>query len=94
MGLLVLGITVGFLYSLPIFGLAYLLFMLLVKYELSGLLIKIILDIFCIGIVLLYFSLLGNSIVNGLAVEFSLIVIISSLFFRVYEKPEIKTVVN
>ncbi len=82
-------IVFGILYSLPVFIISVISYRFLLKKKLSALLVKFLLILICIVGVVITFLILTRDLINGIG-YYSIGIIISSLFYRIYRIDKLK----
>jgi hypothetical protein len=87
LGLLIF--LVGAAFSLPIFIIVYFLFKFLTNKTISGFLIKGTLNVVCIISIWIIFALIKGSMAQMSTLIYSGSVILSSVFYKIYNKPKI-----
>jgi len=81
----------GAFFSLPVFIIVYFLFKYLTDKIISGFLIKVILNVFCLISICVTFALIKGSAAEISTLIYSGTVIVSSIFYKVYNKDKNST---
>jgi hypothetical protein len=76
-------------YLIPVFLICLVTFKLLIQKGLSAILIKVLLNLIALAGVFITFQLIAGSMISLLTLTYSVAIVVSSLFYKIYRKEEI-----